>query len=72
MTMCFKEVGQVSSARSILDNLVVGMDKVGVSLKQRIQNCTGYTVFTPPPPPPLSVVLPVPKPFIRRYSRRRG
>lgn len=28
MTMCFKEVGAVSSARPILDNLVVGMSKV--------------------------------------------
>lgn len=28
MTMCFKEVGAVSSARPILDSLVVGMSKV--------------------------------------------
>ena len=28
MTMCFKEVGALSSARAIMDNLVVGMDKV--------------------------------------------
>ncbi|CAM9714743.1 unnamed protein product [Ascophyllum nodosum] len=27
MTMCFKEVGALSSARAIMDNLVVGMDK---------------------------------------------
>lgn len=29
MTMCFKEVGAVSSARAILDSLVVGINKVG-------------------------------------------
>lgn len=29
MTMCFKEVGAVSSSRSILDSLVVAIDKVG-------------------------------------------
>lgn len=31
MTMCFKEVGAVSSARPILDSLVVGMSKVPTS-----------------------------------------
>lgn len=31
MTMCFKEVGSVSSARPIMDSLVVGMNKVYIN-----------------------------------------
>lgn len=37
MTMCFKEVGAVSSARPILDSLVVGMSKVA---NQTVQECS--------------------------------
>lgn len=59
MTMCFKEVGAVSSARPILDNLVVGMSKVQYSRPSvndtlhvgfRLNRCRGSALEVENPP----------------------